>query len=141
MVQRVFLALVIVSLLPFAGCGTGGPVEYVVSGTVTFEGQPLPDGNIIFESADRKAQDRAEKIVNGKYQFTAPLGPKVVRILATREEGERDKVMNMVARKQYIPPQYNSTSELKAEVTSDPAKNVFDFNLKSDKPASATEKK
>lgn len=31
-----------------AGCGDGGPPRYHISGTVTFEGQPVPAGAISF---------------------------------------------------------------------------------------------
>jgi len=135
MMQRVWIFPALLALFAITGCGPGGPAEYSVTGMVNFEGAPIPEGDIIFEPADGKTQHRATKIVNGRYEVAVPPGPKVVKIMATKEDGVRDKVMNMVARRQYIPPQYNAQSELKAEVTSDSLKNHFDFNLGPAKPA------
>lgn len=135
MVLRLSFVLGLLGLLAISGCGFGGNSEYAVTGTVTFENAPLPEGDIIFEPADGKTQHRAEKIKAGKYTLTAPAGPKIVRIFATKEVGQRDKVMNMVSRAQYIPARYNEKSELKAEVSNDSSKNTFDFKLSDDKPS------
>jgi hypothetical protein len=35
-----------------AGCGQEGISRYEISGTVTFQGQPVPEGNIAFEPVD-----------------------------------------------------------------------------------------
>lgn len=71
------------------GCGgDAGPDRYDVSGTVTFNGQPVPAGHIIFEpdtSADNSGPQGAADIRDGKYDTGADGrgtvgGPHVVRI-------------------------------------------------------------
>ena len=55
-----------------SGCGNGadGPSRYVVTGTVTYDGQPVPRGYVIFMPNNDKgttgSTSRA-KIVDGKY--------------------------------------------------------------------------
>ena len=39
----------VAALLLAAGCGEAGPARYHVSGKVTFNGQPVPAGQIVFE--------------------------------------------------------------------------------------------
>ena len=70
-----------------AGCGQSGPSTYGVSGTVTFGGQPVPAGKIMFEpdrSAGNEGPRGIAKIKDGQYQTLpdkgAIGGPHVVRI-------------------------------------------------------------
>ncbi|MGD9857524.1 MAG: hypothetical protein AB7U20_21485 [Planctomycetaceae bacterium] len=52
-----------------SGCGKvdDGPTRYNVSGNVTFDGQPIPDGMIVFEHAESKIKT-ACPIVEGSYE-------------------------------------------------------------------------
>ena len=104
--------LVVVS----SGCGKSGPPKYRVSGQVTWEGQPIPAGDIILEPTGQGLPDHG-KIVAGKFDLEATAGPKKVQILATRE-GEFDPEMGMARRESYIPLEYNSKTKLTAEVQS-----------------------
>jgi len=42
------------NLLAAPGCGDGGPKLYEISGTVTFKGQPVPAGTVMFTPDQRK---------------------------------------------------------------------------------------
>jgi hypothetical protein len=57
----------------------------VVSGEVTYEGQPVNDGTITFLPADGKGPSAGGPIKQGKFevQGLAP-GPKVVEVIATK---------------------------------------------------------
>lgn len=119
-------------LLPLAGCGAAGPKLYEVTGTVTFDGKPIPDGDIIFAATDT-ISEQAGKIENGQFLVLATAGNKQVRIFATRE-AEFDKVMNAHVRVPYIPDRYNTKTTLTADVTaSGPNKFTFDLSSKPDK--------
>src|SRR5689334_5180380 len=62
-------ALVTCGLLLLAGC-TGGEPIYNVSGTVTFDGKPLPKGLIFFDPDPTKGTAGGQgfaNILNGKY--------------------------------------------------------------------------
>lgn len=122
-------------LLILSGCGSSdGPATYPVSGTVTFDGQPVPSGQIIFESADGQTGSAAGKIEQGKFSCRTVAGQKRVKVLAVREvpgkfdesnPGERVPLKEM-----YIPARYYAQTELTAEVTPD-GQNRFDFSLSS----------
>lgn len=64
-----------------AGCGGGS--GSVVTGTVTYEGEPVAKGQITFTPADGKGPIAGGEIVAGKYRVTdlAP-GQKLVQITA-----------------------------------------------------------
>lgn len=117
-------------LLVAAGCGQKGPQTYPVSGAVTFDGQPIPEGRISFTPEDGKAAPDTGPIQNGKFQFRAKAGRHRVEIVADRSTGKIDPVMGMAPRECYIPACYNSQSTLRAEVTSQ-GPNQFTFELKS----------
>lgn len=64
-----------------AGCsgGTDGPPRFQVSGTVSFEGKPIPVGMIYFNpdtSRGNSGPGSAAEILNGKYQ--TPVGKGII---------------------------------------------------------------
>ncbi len=121
--------LVAVLTVLLSGCGPAKPETCPVSGTVTWNGQPLPDGYIQFDAEDGKGvPPDAGPIKDGKYQLPVKPGKKKVQITATREVGNKDPAMGMAPRQQYIPARYNLKTELK-EVVKPGDKNEFRFDL------------
>lgn len=119
-------------LCGLTGCGAKGPATCPVSGTITFDGQPVRVGQIIFRPVDDQSASSAGQIREGKFSFASLPGKKRVEILATREipgrfdesnPGEKTPLQEM-----YIPAKYNRQTELTAEVVVDGA-NQFDFAL------------
>lgn len=75
----VFLALASVALL-MTGCG-GGSQGVTVSGTVTYDGKPVPQGSITFAPADGKGASVGGEIRNGQFTVTGvPPGEKIVSV-------------------------------------------------------------
>jgi hypothetical protein len=103
-------------LVLLMGCGPSGPKKYVVTGSVTIDDQPLPQGDIVFMPADGQGIPAAAKIQNGQYRVEVLPGKKKVEITATREEGAVDPAMGMVPKRQYIAAKYNTETELEADV-------------------------
>ncbi|TWU23426.1 hypothetical protein Pla52o_29620 [Novipirellula galeiformis] len=68
----VVLMMIVASLTTIVGCGSegAGPGKYHVSGNVTFQGQPLPEGEILF-TPDTAAGNRGPASIayvkDGKY--------------------------------------------------------------------------
>ena len=109
------------------GCG-GEPKTYPVSGTVTWNGEPLPAGDVYFRPADPGGGTEAGKVVAGRFRFRARPGKKRVEIRASRLVPGRKTPMGSPLRLEYIPPRYNDQSTLSAEV-SPGGGNEYEFKL------------
>ncbi len=76
------------SAMVLLGCGPGGPPQYHVSGTVTYGGQPVPTGQVLFAPDTSKGNSgpaTAVRIQDGKYDTRGANrgtvgGPHVVTI-------------------------------------------------------------
>ncbi|QDV10521.1 hypothetical protein CA51_03700 [Rosistilla oblonga] len=71
--------LLIPSLTALVGCGTSdaGPGKYSVTGTVTFEGQPLPEGEILFApdtASGNKGPASVAYVKDGKFSTQPGMG-------------------------------------------------------------------
>ena len=118
--------LTLLACASLVGCG-GAPDGMVeVSGTVTWNGQPLETGFVSF-IPDPSKSPQAGTIENGHFKFNAYLGQNVVRILSERKAGYVES-MNQYRYEQFIPAKYNEESELSEEVSED-GENVFEFTL------------
>ncbi|MDB5306299.1 MAG: hypothetical protein JWO38_501 [Gemmataceae bacterium] len=130
MATRVFPALAVagaVFVLVAGGCGGDAPAE--VRGVVRIDGQPLRDGEIIFEAVDGATTPGAGPIKDGRYEVRVTPGPKKVRITASRPARKADPVMGAAAREQMIAKEFNKQTRLTAEIK--PGKNEgvdFDVN-------------
>jgi hypothetical protein len=87
--RRVGTALVLAFGVLFAvGCGDSGPRRYDLSGTVTFDGKPIPAGSIVFQpdtTAGNSGPQGTAEIRDGKYDTAqggkgVVGGPHVVRV-------------------------------------------------------------
>ena len=124
---RLLLTLLVLTTATLsAGCGGDG--KYPVSGTVTWNGEPIPNGHIIFTPDDAAIAPDAMQFTDGSFSFRASPGTKRVEIFADRPLGEPDPIMNVVAHEQYIPTRYNEETELAANVTAE-GPNQFQFDL------------
>lgn len=128
-------------LLLFAGCSPkSGPRIAPVSGTVTYNGKPLPGAYVGFtpeNPGDLQAQGSTD--ANGRYRLTtfsnydgAIVGKHVVNIRAEEPPDDPTKAADDITLKRgklLTPRKYQDprTSGLSAEVLDQ--KNVFDFHL------------
>ncbi len=127
------LALTCFLLMVFllaAGCGRSGPRTYRVSGTVTFNGKPVNEGDILFVPADTARGPTAAKIANGKYVAEAAAGVCRVEISAIEIGPNTPRVDGVPIPSNYLPARYNMHSELSVEVEPH-NRNVFNFELTS----------
>ncbi|MFN3152689.1 hypothetical protein [Bremerella sp.] len=96
---------------------------HVVQGTVTFDGQPIEAGRILFRQTEG----------DGSYKLEVKEGPSEIAITASRlipgkfdnSNGTPEQMGEM-----YIPAKYNQKTELNALVTSG-GQNQFVFDLMS----------
>jgi len=122
-------------LLPWyvlAGCGPTPPVTHVVTGTITFDGEPVADGEIKFIPQDKVRGLDAGPIKGGKFSVAVKDGKHTVAITGGKMtpfppgkkglHGETEMMRN------FIPEKYNEHSELTAEVA---GPKELNFELKS----------
>jgi hypothetical protein len=135
--KSVIVALIVVGAV---GCG-GGPERLSVAGHVTLDGQPLPDGDIIFRpTAATEGPTVAGSIENGAYDIPEGGGPVpgsyAVTINAERKTGRKIKAdilgnATTDQYEQYLPARYNDKTELSAEIAE--SRDDLDFELTSKK--------
>jgi hypothetical protein len=120
-------ALAAMLLLTLNGCS-----QPTISGTVTFDGQPVTDGQMAFVPESNSGQGSSAHIVNGAYTLKAAAGNYKVEINASKlmplPPGQKGMDGATEEVRSYIPERYNTKTELKADVTKT-AK--LDFELKS----------
>lgn len=122
-------------LVGTCGCGSSSPTLYDVTGTVTFDGQPVTDGEIILIPVEPGETPDAGPIKDGKFSLKARPGEKKVDIQAVRKHPTKtvpDPVTGTrPALESYIPERYNSKTELTAEIG--PGQEPLEFDLTGDK--------
>jgi hypothetical protein len=111
-----------------AGCGTSGPEVAPVKGRVTLDGRPLESVDVVFQPTDGKSPSTSRTDEDGNYEMLykrglmgARVGDHTVRIGFTS---------GIIKNPPNLPAQYNTASELRAEVK--PGANEFNFDLKSE---------
>lgn len=128
--------------LTLTGC-FGGSAEHIeraaVSGSVTYDGKPLPEGSIQFvpdvDATGKPVRGKLAQalIKDGSYSLAAEEGPAVgnnkVLINAIRNTGkfEESDGQKTEIMQQYIPARYNTQTTLKYEVKA--GENTADFTL------------
>lgn len=117
-----------------------GPTRVSVEGEVTFHGQPLEEGAILFiPTGDTRGPSTGATIEAGKYYLPADRGPVIgelrVEIQAEKEIGyditEPTETVQHIGEPLpagQIPPEYNDRSILFVN-TSANGENSFDFHL------------
>lgn len=129
-IRQAASGVVLVALLALVGCGG----EPMVSGTVTVDGKPLPEGSITFIPVDGKAPTAGSSIKDGQYSVKAPVGPMKVSISAPKVVGKKKLYPTpdsptMPITVQALPAKYNDKTELQLDVK--PGVNQKNFDLQS----------
>ncbi len=127
-------SFVLLSSLVF-GCSGDDVERFLVTGSVTFDGEPVSTGNISFVPLDCPTGGTAE-IENGKYSFAGEVGLAKgnysVEITSMQKTGNQVKQYNEMVDEivNVIPMKYNAKTTLKANVSGGRGK--FDFDLQTD---------
>lgn len=137
------LALAVSNLI---GCRESAPERAIVSGTVSHNGQPVPHGIIRFvPSSSSPGPTIAATILNGLYRADGRGGVQVgshsvqieaYRIVASSRKSDGNSPLPpSVAetgseRIQWLPPKYNSDTQLEVTIDSESPEIVKNFDLK-----------
>ena len=112
------------------GCDQPGPKTYRVSGTVSYDGTPVQQGDILFIPENPALAPEAGKIADGKFQARAKQGTCRVEITALNIGPDTPVIMGSPVAENFVAARYNRESELTADVSAT-AENVFEFALRS----------
>jgi hypothetical protein len=130
------------AILAIAAAGCGGAADGIprepISGSVTFDGQSLDDGQITFSPASGGEPVVGAVVKDGSFSVARAEGPSpgphAVKVWSRKPTGKKvpsDDVPGTFIEEtsEVIPARYNLNSELRAEVV--PAgENRFTFDLK-----------
>ena len=125
-----------------SGCGNS---PSVVSGSVTYNGEPVGNGHIVMQPVDGKGASCGGEIKDGKFSVETTPGKKLVQIIAVkkinfgrpspqeqarllREAAARGDHSGILERADAIPPNAQGNN-VEVEVKS--GSQTLDFNLKS----------
>jgi hypothetical protein len=126
--------LIVALSLFLVGCGGGDQGRYTVTGKVTFQGQPVEQGEITFEDPAAGQVNSSPLGSGGSYSLEVPAGdfkvsvaPPLIEMKGTADSPP-DMVRNPAVKN--IPKKYwvQETSGLSAKV--DKNAKAFDFELK-----------
>jgi hypothetical protein len=129
-------------LVAVSGCGgPDGPERAAVQGTVTFDGEPVPEGTIKFIPTEgTTGPTSGGRIEDGKFHITEDVGPvigrQLVAITGQRFTGRKVDAMPPLKimwdeRVPLVPPKFSKNPQLVVEVTS--GTNDFALELRSNK--------
>ena len=137
--RRLLGAGLVVAAGLLAGCGDSADRRHAVSGTVTYKGQPIPNGVISFLPRGSDASAGGSAIVDGRYDIPASAGllageydvvisvPTAAPAKAPDAEGGPGEGGEKETA-ETLPARYNLMTELRAAVKAGD-KNQFDFHL------------
>ena len=121
------------------GCGSGGPELAEVTGTVTLDGNPVPNATVIFNPTTEggtNSMGKTDAQGNYRLEFTqdkkgALIGEHTVQITTKKISASDMPDTGEVVETKFvaIPPQYRKAGALKAEVKKQ--RNQIDFALTS----------
>jgi hypothetical protein len=123
--RRSIPAAVLLSVAALGGCSDDGKDEVEVSGRVTMDGEPVPQGTITFLSLDGSTPTGGGVITDGSYTAKVPVGAKKVTVLGNKIIGTEPSlkgVPDSAPRNKYqmvTPLEYNAASvtPLRADIT------------------------
>lgn len=120
--SRGILVFATAALLAFTGCSES-TTHGTVQGTVTLDGEPLPEGVVRFVPTDRSTGTASAAITNGEYSATVPIGLNRLEFSAPKVTGKQkmyetpdSPTVDVVT--ELIPERYNLQSELQLQVDS-----------------------
>jgi hypothetical protein len=130
-----------------AGCGPAGPPRYGVTGEVTFQGQPLEQGSILFAGTGGTADRGGAPIMRGRYEIPAeqgltaghylvqissgdPARPTAVEteVAVETKDGPSTLKMTDIVGEERIPAEFNTGSKHVVEVRPG-TRLVFNFSI------------
>lgn len=128
--MKKFIPLLCLLLVALGHGCSGDSTHGKVKGTVTYQGEPVTEGQIVFRRTDNSVVEGAI-IKDGLFESNAPIGTCLVQITARKKVQAKanssaleEDAFTTVS---YIPEKYNDKSTLSLEVKS--GSQTYDFLL------------
>jgi hypothetical protein len=131
-------AILVLASVLVSGCGGGPAARAPVTGSVQFDGKPIPAGGIRFIALDKEGMSTNGPINDGKYEMAKDDGPtpgkykvqvswpkKTGRKINTTENQDPEYTQEETI--EQIPIKYTKNTTLEVEIKS--GANTHDFNL------------
>jgi hypothetical protein len=121
-------------LTSLSSCGDG---KSSVSGTVTFDGQPVASGTIAFVKTEGDLVREGAVIQNGEFQAALPPGKYKIELNAQKvvekrkQKGFDGKEEEVEVTDELFPPRYNEKTEVIEEIK--PGSNTLKLDARSSK--------
>lgn len=123
------IALTIIPLVSGCNSTVDGNGFFEIDGTVTWNGEPLDNGWIIFRAKDETSRNVSSPIKDGGFSVKIQEGEKIVEVTAEREvSGKFTRGASgeeVPAKESYIPAKYNTNSELKVDIAYPPSETLI----------------
>lgn len=131
---NVILTCLMAATLPVLTVGCGGEPRGDVSGTVTFDGQPVAQGMVSFERVEASGPARNVPLRDGTYQASGAAGltPGTYRVRISADDvdamgiGPETDQHTPFKHVSLLPPVWNTESQLSVEVRQ--GRNTFHFS-------------
>ena len=130
------MLLIIIGFLAITleGCGKKNE-QFEIHGQVTYEGESIAEGKILFLPNDESQPQAIAKIVDGEYKTASPggvfVGEYKVQVFGYRGTGKVQDLGKLYGtqeqQQQYLPAKFNHETELTVEISSE--ENEYDFEL------------
>lgn len=133
--RRLTGAALLAALLALAGCSSAPP-EGDVSGTITIDGQPSPEGTYItFTPSDGIRSPQGAEVKEGKYAIRVPVGATRVAVRAAKKVSERkayDAPNSPMVPKMLdiLPKKYNEETTLTYDVVAGKQEKSWELSTK-----------
>jgi hypothetical protein len=133
-----FAAPLVALLALLSGCGKSGPATGKIEGRITYDGQPVTEGNVIFENSEQGLLAVAPLDGQGQYRMPAvklaeylvyvkPIEPKLPD--ETSGAGTISTPRNAGVDPANIPHPYRTSQTTPLKATVKEGTNPFDFDL------------
>jgi hypothetical protein len=130
------ITLLCVMCLAFAGCAKKSDGKVSLTGKVTLDGEPIPEGSITFMPVSAVGTTNGTEISNGYFSVRVNPGEQAVQIYANRPDLKHPVTKELKERgveenlEQYIPAKYNRQSTLRVTVDKDTKEHNFELTSK-----------
>ena len=132
--RQVLLTIIACLAITLGGCGKKDE-RFEIRGQVTYQGEPIAEGKILFMPLDESRPQAIANILDGEYATASPggvfVGKYKVQVFGYRGTGKVQDLGELYGtheqQLQYVPAKFNRETELTLEISSE--ESDYNFEL------------